>query len=80
MLDYANQIASHHHPREAEKLSNRGVAMARPVSFFLPGPAKRGINKRAPDSGSSPLRTLSRAIATAIKNSFQGLMGCFFDE
>lgn len=28
-FDYANQIASHHHPSEAEKLSNIGVAMAR---------------------------------------------------
>lgn len=28
-FDYANPIASPHHPREAEKLSKRDVAMAR---------------------------------------------------
>lgn len=37
-FDYANQIASHHHPSESEKLSNIGVATTRPVSFFYQDP------------------------------------------
>jgi len=53
-FDYANQIASHHHPSESEKLSNIGVATTRPVSFFYQDPRSEASTNERPTPGPPP--------------------------